>query len=146
MGGGKNSTTTWFFYGVRITPRDIIHMPNREEFWMVGACIVFPVFSTTTNIWNSEAEERKSWILYIWLPPLHEVAKRGLLSRSTFTIQVIPLEKLIHICGLRRHTCTYLNAIKTEWLSKKPKLNSSKEKDCKCKRKASMCKCKSSSS
>lgn len=91
-------------------------MPNREEF-----CIVFPVYfwppTFETRSW------RKRWILYIWLPPLHKVAKRSLLSRSTFTIQVIPLEKLIHICSLRWHTCTYLKAIKTERLSRKPKLN-----------------------
>lgn len=40
---------------------------------------------------------------------LHEVAQRRLLPRSSFTIQLVPLLKFVHVRRVWRHTCAYLH-------------------------------------
>ncbi|MFS7964110.1 hypothetical protein Hanom_Chr08g00746311 [Helianthus anomalus] len=43
---------------------------------------------------------------------LHEIAERLLSSRTSLSIELIPLHKLIHVYRLRGHTCTNLSTKK----------------------------------
>lgn len=58
-----------------------------------------PLFSSSGVFGNQRNEKEKGKKLYTKIQsPLHEVAQRRLLPRPAFSIQVVPLEELVHVC------------------------------------------------